>query len=184
LLERTAKIGQWARENQKLVSTLVAIAAIGGGVFGTIMYLDRKKSNEASAVLAQAVADERGRIGDPEDQGDPDKPKDMVPTFKTSEERRDSALKKYRDVIVRFPKTGAAMLARLAEGSILLDKRDPDGAAGAYSDVKSSVLAQNDSEVKGRALEGLGFAYELKAKLDPAQKDKHLDDAIKSFREL
>jgi len=51
-------------------------------------------------------------------------------------------------------------------------------------DVKGSPLAQADSEVKGRALEGLGFAYELKAVLDAPQKDKHLGDAIKEFKEL
>jgi hypothetical protein len=38
--------------------------------------------------------------------------------------------------------------------------------------------------VKGRALEGLGFAYELKAQATPADGPKNLDDALKYFREL
>ena len=109
----------------------------------------------------------------------PDKPKDLTPVFKTVEDRREAALGKYRGVVSKFAGTGAATLARLAEGSLLLDKRDPDGAASAFLDAKSSPLAQADSEVRGRALEGLGFAYELKAVVDSAQKDKHLDDALK-----
>jgi hypothetical protein len=183
LLERTAKLGEWARKNQKGVYVVGVLVAIGLAVFGSITYLDRKKANEASAALAAAVADERGRIGDPEEE-DPDKPKDLTPVFKTVEDRREAALGKYRGVVSKFAGTGAATLARLAEGSLLLDKRDPDGAASAFLDAKSSPLAQADSEVRGRALEGLGFAYELKAVVDSAQKDKHLDDALKQFREL
>jgi hypothetical protein len=149
-----------------------------------VQYLDKKKSIEASATLAAAVADERGRIGDPDDQDDPDRPKDMTHVFKTGDERREAALGKYREVSSKFPNTGAATLARLAEGSLLLDKREADGAAGAFTDVLGSPLAKADAEVRGRALEGLGFAFELKAQLDAGQKEKHLDDAIKQFREL
>jgi hypothetical protein len=184
LLERTAKLGEWARKNQKVVYILGTVVAVGLAVFGSITYLDKKKANEASSGLAAAVADERGRIGDPDEGDDPDRPKDLTPIFKTAADRREAALTKYRSVTSKYAGTGAATLARLAEGSLLLDKRDPDGAAAAFLDVKSSPLAQADSEVRGRALEGLGFAYELKATLDAPQKDKHLDDAIKEFREL
>src|SRR5262249_18547938 len=90
-------------------------------------------------------------------------------------ERRDAALGKLRDVESRFPGTGAAILARLAEGSLLLDGRKADEAVRAFSDVGASSLAHVDAEVRGRALEGLGFAYELKG--DP-------DNALKTFREL
>jgi tetratricopeptide (TPR) repeat protein len=137
------------------------------------MYFQQKREGDASVELARAVDDERGRIGDP-DKTD-EKQHDPRPVFKTGDERRESALKKYRDVIQRFPGTGAAILARLSEGSLLLDKHDPDGAMAAYNDVKASALAAADAEVRGRALEGLGFAYELKGDLENAQK---------AFREL
>lgn len=184
LLERTARAGEWVKKNQKVVWAVAAVAAIGALVFGAVGYMGHKKANLASAVLEQALMDERGRIGeDPVDE-DHDRPKDLSPVFKTGEERREAALRKYRDVTTRFPGTGAATLARLAEGSLLLDKREPDPAASAFSDVKDSPLAQADSEVRGRALEGLGFAYELKALVVPADKDRHLEAAIKQFREL
>src|SRR5690606_20261285 len=96
----------------------------------------------------------------------------------------EAALEQYREVRGKFPGTGAAILARLAEGSLLLDARDADGALAAYTDVKDSPLAAADSEVKGRALEGIGFAYELKALAAPAEKETHLDAALEAFREL
>jgi len=45
-------------------------------------------------------------------------------------------------------------------------------------------LAAADTEVKGRALEGIGFANELKAAAGGAEKDKFLDAALAAFKEL
>jgi hypothetical protein len=185
LLERTQALGDWAKKNQKLVGGVIAAALAVFLGFALMTYLDQKKAMEASVTLAAAVADQRGRVGEvKEDEDDEDKPKDTTPIFKTAEDRRNSALSKYREVSSRYKGTGAATLARLAEGSLLLDARDADGAAAAFSEVKASPLATADAEVKGRALEGLGFAYELKAQLDAAQAPKHLEDAEKTFREL
>ena len=50
--------------------------------------------------------------------------------------------------------------------------------------MKGSPLAAADQEVKGRALEGLGFAYELKAQITPAEAPKFLDEAAKAYKEL
>jgi len=55
-----------------------------------------------------AVADERGRIGDPDEADDPEKPKDMTPVFKTAADRREAALGKYRGVMSKYAGTGAA----------------------------------------------------------------------------
>src|SRR5262249_30767227 len=57
----------------------------------------------------------------------------------------------------------------------LLDKRDYDGAVAAYQAVLSSALAGADADVKGRALEGSGFAKEGKG---------DLDGALSTFRQL
>jgi hypothetical protein len=184
LIEKTAKLSEWAKENQKtvqLVGALLAAALLGIAGF---LYLDHKHEVEASTLLTKAVEDERARIGEPPKDDDESKPADNAPMFKTFEERRESALKKYREVESRFPKSGAAILARLAEGSLLLDKHEPDPAAAAFTDVKGSALAAADQEVKGRALEGLGFAYELKAAMTPAEAPKYLDEAAKAYKEM
>jgi hypothetical protein len=186
LIEKTAKLSEWAKENQKtvqVVGALVAAALLGIAGF---LYFEHKHETEASTLLTQAVDDERGRIGEPpkEDTDNP-APVDPTPLFKTFDDRRESALKKYREVESRFPKTGAAILARLAEGSLLLDKHEPDPALAAFTDVKGSPLASADQEVKGRALEGMGFANEMKAlAAPPADAAKYWDDAAKSYKEL
>lgn len=185
LIEKTAKLSEWAKQNQKtvqIVGALLAAALLGVAGF---LYLEHKHETEASVLLTKAVEDERARIGEPpKDDADDKAPVDPSPMFKTYELRREAALAKYREVQARFPKTGAAILARLAEGSLLLDKHEPDPAAAAFTEVKSSALAAADQEVKGRALEGLGFAYELKAQAVPAEAPKFLDEAAKAYKEL
>jgi hypothetical protein len=172
LIERTAKLSDWAKKNQKTVQIVGAIVAVGLLGAAGWLYWEQKQETEASVLLAKAVSDERARIGEPPKD---DEESDGLPTYKTFDARRDAALAKYRDVEKRFPKTGAAILARLAEGSLLLDKKDAAGAIAAYGDVKASPLAAVDAEVRGRALEGAGFAHEL---------DGKLDDALKAYKEM
>ncbi len=184
LLEKTQEFTKWAKKNRTVVASVVGLVVLVALGFSANTYFEKKKESDASVELAKAVADERGRIGDPDKEVDPDRPKDPRPVFKTSADLREAALKQYREVETKFPNTGAAYLARLSEGSLLLDKHEPDGAIAAFNDAKASPLAQADSEVKGRALEGLGFAYELKAQATPADSAKNLDDALKFYREL
>ncbi len=185
LLAGSGRFGEWVRNNQSLVmgAGIVAIAAVVGG--GGYVWWAQKTELGASTTLTQAVSDELGRIGDPAKEEDEDtRPKDARPVFKTDAERRDSALAKYRDVETKYKGTGAAYLARLEEGSLLLDKPDLDGAIAAFQDAIKSPLAAADSEVKGRALEGMGLAYEAKSRATPAEKDKWLDEAATQFRTL
>jgi len=182
LIERTQRLSEWARKNRNIVQGLVVagvLLAVGAFAYS---YLDHKKAAEASVALAQAVADERGEIGDPdkEEEGIHEK----VPIFRTADERRDAALAKYREVATKFHGTGAAWLARLGEGALLLDKRDADGAIAAFQEVAGSSLAKADAEVRGRSLESLGFAYELRAELHPEGRDKDLDEALAQYKQL
>ena len=182
-VERAMRAEEWAKAHQKSVWGVVGfVVVVALGWFG-YAYMQRQKSLDASVALAQAVADEMARIGDPP-KDDPDKPIDPGLSFKTYDERRESALAKYREVRSKYPATGAATLARLGEGSLLLDKRETDGAVTAFSDAKDSPLAKADGEVMGRALEGLGFAYEQKAQITPAERDKYLDEAVTEFKAL
>ena len=66
----------------------------------------------------------------------------------------------------------------------MLDKRDPDGAIAAFEEVVGSSLAKADAEVRGRAIEDLGYAYELQAELHPDERDKDLDKAIEQYKQL
>lgn len=185
LIERTTKLSDWAKKNQKLVTQLGAVVAVALVGLAGYMWWTQKREVDASVALSKAVADERGRIGEP--QKGEDAPAELTPVFKSYDARREAALAKYRGVIQQHPGTGAAILARLGEASILLDKREADAAIAAYTDVQGSALAAADAEVRGRALEGLGFAHELKALAaggDKAEAGKHFDLAIKSYKEL
>ncbi|MGH7283694.1 MAG: hypothetical protein ACRELY_19385, partial [Polyangiaceae bacterium] len=178
LLETAAKFNKWLKANSKTAAMVVgALVIIGIGTAGWF-FMQHRKDTAASTTLEQAVADVNGRIGDPDKIEDEDRPKDTSPIFKTVAERQDAALSKFREVTAKYPGTGAAYLARLSEGSLLLDKHDIPGAIAAYMDVKDSPLAKVDVEVHGRALENLGFAYELKA--DEGDTASY-NDALKTF---
>jgi hypothetical protein len=184
LILRTAAARKWVQQNRQTFTTLVAVAVLGLGGFLGYTYWQGKHEAEASAMLAQGIADEHGQINDKDDEDDSDKKTSLYPTFKTTTERREAALAKYRQVESKFSGTGAAMLARLAEAGLLLDAGDAKSAAAAYEDVKGSALALADAQVRGRAIEGIGFADELLAKSDAASRDKHLDDALVAFKQL
>lgn len=182
LIERTEKLSEWAKKNQKAVQIfggLLFVALLG---LAGYLYFDHKRETEASMVLTKAVEAQGAKIGEPPKKDEEEDSSEVY--YKTFDERRNAALKQYREVQAKFSGTGAAILARLAEGSLLLDKREPDNALAAFNDVKGSALAAADTEVKGRALEGIGFAHELKAQSAPAEKDKHLDAALAAFKEL
>ena len=185
LVERSIRAEDWAKKNQKTVVGVVGGVLLLALAFGGVAYMDRQKAVAASVALAEAVADQGGRIGEPaKDDDDPEKAPPPGPSFKTYEERRDAALGKYRAVTAKYPATGAGTIARLGEGSLLLDKHDFEGAAAAFAAAQNSPLAKADREVMGRAVEGLGFVYEAKAAATPAEKDKQLDLAIAQFRSL
>lgn len=183
LLDRLAEVGRWAKKNSSTVATAVGIALLAGLAFVGYGYFQKHRETAASEALSSAVADARGRIGT--EKEDENKFKDPTPIFKTEDERRDAALAKYREVLSKYAGTGAAMLARLGEGSLLLDKHDLDGALAAFADVRTSPLGQADVEVRGRALEGMGFVHELKAAaLQGDEATKEQDAAIQAFKEL
>jgi hypothetical protein len=184
IIERATQIGDWAKKNQGVVTALVGAAIVAVAGVGVYAMLAKRHEVEASVELAKAVEDEHGRIGDPDKEEEDTRVHDPRLVFKTVEERRDAALRDYRAVESNFKGTGAAILARLAEGSLLLDKHDVAGAKGAFEEVRDSALAKADAEVHGRALESLGFAYELKADEAGEGRAAGLEEASKVFREL
>jgi hypothetical protein len=185
LLERVRRARKWIDQHRQVFGGLVAIAVIGvGGALGYTYWLN-KRAADGSALLAQGFAAEHGHVSDKDDDDDDSpKTKQLYPTFKSAADRRGAALARYREVETKYPGTGAAILARLAEAGLLLDQGDSKGAIAAYVEVKASPLAQADPEVRGRALEGLGFAHELVAQSGGADKDAQLDGALTEFKAL
>ncbi len=183
IIDRTQRFGDWAKRNTRLVQAAAVAIVLGGIGLGVYAYHEHSQTVAASAALSEAVADEQGMIGNPDDDDD-SRPKPPIKVFATVAARQDAALAKYRETATTYPGTGAATLARLGEGSLLLDKQDAKGAMAAFNEVIASPLAMADPEVKGRAMEGLGFAYELEAVQKPDQKDKDLDAALQQYKQM
>jgi tetratricopeptide repeat protein len=192
LLDRALKLRQWARTNARTVRIVVGAAAVALAGASVYLYMQHKRETDASVLLTQGVVDERAQFNAapparPDDDEEEDRPTSPYPSFKTVDEGRTAALAKYREVESKYPGTGAAILARLGEAAILLDRQDVAGAEKAYDDVRHSPLAENDAEVRGRALEGSGFAHEEEADKAPAGSDartKALDAAMSAFKLL
>lgn len=91
-----------------------------------------------------------------------------IKTYPTVAARRDAALEKFAAVTKEFPNTGAAILARLSEASLLADKGDNDAAIKDYDEVRRSALAVADARVKAQATEGAAQAHEAKGDNDGA----------------
>jgi len=167
LLDRTASLGKWFEKNSKVLGWAVfGVLVVAAGLLAMRSMRERTEA-KASEELSQAVLAQNGRVGAPDKEADV-RFKDPTPIFKTADERREAALKQYRDVVTKYRGTGAAILARLSEASILLDTRDADGAIAAYREVKDSALGKADVDVRARAMEGIGFGHELKSQWDEA----------------
>ncbi|WP_437603412.1 tetratricopeptide repeat protein [Sorangium sp. So ce590] len=175
LSRMTSGAGRWLKSNFHIVQwgALAAVVATGGLLF----YLSRAEKRDAvsSSALVAAVAADRGRVVAEDTRSEEEKELDATRTFKTAEERSDTALAAYNKVIDEHGGTGAAILAKLGQAGVLLDKKDYAHALDAYSAVVSSPLAGADPDVKGRAIEGIAFAREGKG---------DLDGALASFKEL
>ena len=186
LADRVARLIRWTRTHQTQVGWGVFAALIVlGAIVGWTYWRDQRDA-AASSTLARALACEHGHIATKDADDDDHPSSELYPTFASASERRAAALAKYREVEAKFAGTGAAFIARLSEGGLLLDQGDPRGALAAFADVKASPLARADAQVQGRALEGIGFAHEALAETAPAgaERDREIDLALAAFREL
>lgn len=163
----------WLRSNVATVAGAALVAVLGGAGYLIYEWRTAKEAQAASVELGRAVLRQRGYIS--ETPRTDEESLDPTPTFKSKEERAEAALAAYRAVVAEHKGTGAGILARLGEAGVLLDKQDWDAALTAYREVKESPLGTADVDVRGRALEGMGFALEGKG---------DTEGALKSFREL
>jgi hypothetical protein len=171
----TTNATEWLKEHAGVVLGVVLVAILGGvGYAGYSAFSDRK-AIAASRVLADGLSAEGGRVMAEDKRSDEEKEADSSRVFKTTKEREDAALNAYNQVVDQYAGTGPAILAKLGQAGVYLQKREWDHAIDAFGAVVSSKLAAADVDVKGRAIEGIGLAREGKG---------DLDGALASFKEL
>lgn len=181
-----ASTTKWLRGNLQTIQWVIAAGLIGVAGFVGYTYFTEKKLGGAGGLLASGAAAEAAYVLPEDKRAEEDKELDPTMVFKTADERSDKALAAYREVEQKFAGSGAAILARLGEAGVLLDKREWDKAIEAFDAVLKTPLAAADPDVKGRAIEGLGLSKEGKGDADGAMSDfKRLETIdARGYKEL
>ena len=181
-----ASTTKWLRGNLPTIQWVIAVGLVGVAGFIGYSYFTQRKLGGASGLLASGAAAEAAYVLPEDKRPEEDKELDPTAVYKTTDERAEKALAAYRDVAQQHAGSGAAILARLGEAGVLLDKRDWDKAIEAFDAVLKTPLAAADPDVKGRSIEGLGLAKEGKGDADGAMSDfKRLETIdAKGYKEL
>lgn len=179
----TSAIGRFLRDNFKAVAAVLVLGL--GAAIGVSLFFSHRASVAAkrSDELNKGVLALRGRISAKPEPGY-DAKKELLPLFTSLDARADAAIAEFTKVSTGYKGTAAATLAKLGEGTALLDKRSYDAAAAAFDEVVKSPLAGADADVKGRALEGAGYAKEGLEKWDEALDYFKQLETIKGMEDL
>ncbi len=162
----------WAQTNQSLAIGIFAAFVIAALGWVGYAWWSSSQAQSAGALLEEAVEIANAEIvaADAEDSEDApsatgDAPaEEEAPTFATRTERSEAALTAYRRVLTEYPSSEAARWARLGEARALFDlglsePEQIEAARGSYEQALRE--AGGDPIVAWRALEGIGFTYEV-----------------------
>jgi hypothetical protein len=160
----TDKVTRWVRKNFNTLQWVLVIGVVGGIGYNVYRWSVNRTAAKNSDALFVAIKAEQGRVGDPEEQGKPDSRGvvDPSPIFKTNEERLAAALKGYDEALAKLPAGGTRAFAALGRAGVLLETGKVDEALAAYEEVKASAAAEASPVLRGRALEGIVNARDVK----------------------
>jgi len=177
LVRSTDSLGKWLRRNSTSLQVAVLVGVAGWAGWGIYSWRAAAARAEASDVLAAAVAAERGKIGDPAEQGKLNEQKiiDPTPIFADVAAKQAATIEGFEKAAKMREGSGTSLFAQLALAGMLLDTGKFDEARAAYEEVKSAKLTASDPELRGRALEGIALVEQAKG-------DKAA--AIKAYQEL
>ncbi len=177
---------KWLRTNLPVIQWVIAAGLVGVSGYLGYTYFTQKTLGAASNLIASGAVAESGYVVAEDKRSDDDKELDPTQLFKTAAEREDKALESYRKAQQEHPGTGVAILAKLGEAGVLLDKREWDKSIEAYDAVLKTPLAAADPDVKGRCIEGIGLAKEGKGDAEGAVAEFRRLESIdaKGYKEL
>lgn len=174
----THAITTWIRHNFKWLQWALVLFVVG--MFGVqgVRYYQRQAAAKSTDSLMEGAIALSGTIGnDEEGKTIPEELRryDTRPQFRDDEQRLSAAEKNFKATIDKFGNSGAGVYAKLQLAGVKYDESAYDDALNLYAQVRTSKLAQEDIEVRGRSVEGMGFCREAKGDQEAA---------LKSFREL
>lgn len=167
LVRSTDSASKWLKRNSSLLQGVFVGGLLLWAGYGTYSWFQATSRAEATDALAVAVAAERGEIGDPAQQGQPNDQGVISPTpiYADREAKLVAAREAFESALKVRSGGGTAHYAKLALAGVLLDSGKFDEAAATFSELESSSFAASDLELKGRAIEGLAIVRESKADL-------------------
>ncbi len=177
LVRFTDKVSRLARRYWNAIQWVLGLGVLGW--LGYQVYAWRRAANSAeiSDALFDAVALERGHIGDPKEQGKPNANGiiDPTPIFETEEARRQAAIEAHQKVAALNPSSVAAGFAELSAAGVLFEEGKFDEALAAYQKVAAGKAVDQSPELRGGAIEGRALSLEAK---------NDLPGALAAFEEL
>lgn len=178
LVRTTHAVTTFIRQNFRWIQWALVVLVVGMFTVQGLRYYKRQVAAKSADALMEGVTAESGTITS-EDQSK-EVPEELTrwdnrPMFASAEQRTLTAEKELKTTIDKFGSTGAGDYARLQLAGVKYDEKAFDEARALYQQVRTGKLAETDLEVKGRAIEGIGFCLEAKG---------DTDGALKSFREL
>jgi len=165
--EQAQAASRWLEQNrQKLLMAVAAIVLIFAGVFAFNRFA-KAGDAEAATALWEAMEIANARVVDPEEEDvdDVDEDDEEV-TFESESARAEAAIEAFDEVVANHAGTQAAAFARIGLANASRVLGDNSEARAAYE----AALAESDApEVALRALEGIGFTYEVDEDWDEAE---------------
>jgi tetratricopeptide (TPR) repeat protein len=152
-------IGDWLKERQKLVLWATAAGIVIVVIAATWYAITGKTDREAAVLLKKAVTTAQAMVLSEENALDQ---KERVESYASSEEKAKKSLESYRAVLSKYSKSAAAAWSKLGEANSLFELGKFEEAQKSYE--QALQMADNNSYVKWRALEGAGFALEANDK--------------------
>jgi tetratricopeptide (TPR) repeat protein len=164
----THAVTGWVRRNFTIVQWTIVAVIVGGIGYQVYVYQRDKTMGRTTEALIAGVSEEFSRVGEPATEEDPmSMLGDPRPVHKTDDERLAAAEAAYRKV---SEGETVRALARMGLAGVLFDRGKHKEALVEFRAVKDGPLAQTDTDLRARAIEGIGLSQEALGDLDGAKK--------------
>ena len=164
LVRFTDKVSRLAKRNWNVIQWVIGLGAIGWIGYQVYAWRHAVTTAKLSDALFAAVEIERGRIGDPSEQGKPNENGviDPTPIFEDDAARLRAAVTAYGEAAALDSSSVVSSFARLGQADTQLALNQTDEARAAFEALASSAAAEKSPELKGNAIEARGASLEMK----------------------